>query len=208
MFMTPIQTLYDRAARNQDDTAFIAADDKWTYKRFAAEVHRVAHGLAARGIRKGDRIALHLPNCPELAVALYACFHIGAIAVPVNNRFKGPELKAMFRRLQPVLYVGHADLYGQVRSLSSSIVPPERCFITGSRGDDGLAQRWTDLQKDLSWDVPSPNSSSILSPPWQQPPSTPNMPGLTALKLQSLPVPWCTPLDFSPSSAASITVIR
>jgi non-ribosomal peptide synthetase component E (peptide arylation enzyme) len=68
MFMTPIQTLYDRAVRNQNDTAFIAADDKWTFKRFAAEVHRVAHGLAARGIRKGDRIALHLPNCPELAL--------------------------------------------------------------------------------------------------------------------------------------------
>ena len=69
MLMTPIQTLYDRTARNQDDTAFIAADDKWTFQRLAAEVHRVAHGLAARGSRKGGRIALHLPNCPELVVS-------------------------------------------------------------------------------------------------------------------------------------------
>ena len=79
--LTPIQTLYDRAVRNQNDTVFIAADDKWSFGRLAAEVQRVAHGLAARGIRKGDRIALHLPNCPELAVTVYACFHIGAIAV-------------------------------------------------------------------------------------------------------------------------------
>jgi acyl-CoA synthetase (AMP-forming)/AMP-acid ligase II len=166
MFMTPIQTLYDRAARNQDDTAFIAADDKWTFNRLAAEVRRAAHGLAARGIRKGDRIALHLPNCPELVVALYACFHIGAIAAPINNRFKGPELKAVLQRLQPALYIGHADLYGQIRSLSSSIVPPERCFITGSKGYDGLARRWTDLQKDLSWDIPMslPVSSDIHAP--------------------------------------------
>ena len=85
MFMTPIQILYDRAASNQNDIAFIANDDRWSFSRFAAEVHRVAHGLAARGIRKGDRIALHLPNCPELAVAVYACFHLGAIAVPLNT---------------------------------------------------------------------------------------------------------------------------
>jgi acyl-CoA synthetase (AMP-forming)/AMP-acid ligase II len=164
--LTPIQTLYDRAARNQNDTAFTAADDKWSFGRLAAEVQRVAHGLAARGIRKGDRIALHLPNCPELAVAVYACFHVGAIAVPLNNRFKGPELKAMLQRLQPVLYVGNAELYGPVRALSSSIVPPERCFITGCNDDAGLAQRWTDLQEDLSRDIPTwlPVSSDIHAP--------------------------------------------
>jgi hypothetical protein len=31
MFMTPIQTLYDRAARDPNHTAFIAADDRWTF---------------------------------------------------------------------------------------------------------------------------------------------------------------------------------
>jgi hypothetical protein len=50
MLMTPIQTLYDRAARTPNDTAFIVSAERWTYKRFAEEVHRVAHGLAARNI--------------------------------------------------------------------------------------------------------------------------------------------------------------
>jgi acyl-CoA synthetase (AMP-forming)/AMP-acid ligase II len=164
--MTPIQTLYDRAARNQNETAFLVADDRWTFKRFAEEVHRKAHGLAARGIQKGDRIALHLPNCPELAVAVYACFHIGAIAVPLNNRFKGPEIKAMLQRLQPALYVGHPELYGEVRSLSSVIMPPKRSYIAGSKGDVGPAQRWTDLRGDPPWDVPMslPVSSDIHAP--------------------------------------------
>ena len=152
--------------KNQNDTAFIAAGDKWTFERFAGEVRRVARGLAARGVQKGDRIALYLPNCLELAVAVYACFHLGAIAVPLNNRFKGPELKALLQRLQPTLYVGHAELYGEVRALSSSIVPPERCFITGSKGDDGVVHRWTELQMDLFWDVPVsvPVSSDIHAP--------------------------------------------
>ncbi|TPI51907.1 acyl--CoA ligase [Mesorhizobium sp. B3-1-7] len=166
MFMTLIQTLYDRAARNQNDTAFIAAGDQWTLGRFAGEVRRVAHGLAARGVQKGDRVALHLPNCPELAVAVYACLHLGAIAAPLNNRFKAPELNAMLQRLQPTLYVGHADLYGEVRTLSSSIVPPERCFITDSRGDDGGVHQWAELRMDLFWRVPVsiPVSSDIDAP--------------------------------------------
>lgn len=164
--MTPIKILYDRAASNQNDIAFIAAGDKWTFERFAEEVRRVAHGLAARGVQKGDRIALHLPNCPELAVAAYACFHLGAIAVPLNNRLKGAELKAMLQRLEPTLYVGHAELYGEVRALSSSIVLPERCFITGSQGNDGAVHRWAELLMDLFGDVSVslPVSSDIHAP--------------------------------------------
>ncbi|WP_181763186.1 class I adenylate-forming enzyme family protein [Mesorhizobium sp. B2-4-13] len=164
--MTPIQTLYDRAARNQNDTAFIAAGDKWTYERFSREVRRVARGLAARGVQKGDRIALHLPNCPELAVTVYACFHLGAIAVPLNNRYKGAELKAMLQRSEPTLYVGHAELYREVRALSSSIIPPQRCFITCCQGDDGEERRWAELQMDLFWDIPFsiPVSSDIDAP--------------------------------------------
>jgi acyl-CoA synthetase (AMP-forming)/AMP-acid ligase II len=84
----------------------------------------------------------------------------------VNNRFKGPELSAILRRLRPALYVGHTDLYGPVRALSSSIVPPERCFIVGYNGSDRLAQRWADLRNDLSSDVPIsvPVSSDIQAP--------------------------------------------
>jgi long-chain acyl-CoA synthetase/feruloyl-CoA synthase len=164
--MTPIQTLYDRATRTPDDTAFVVANDRWTFKRFDEEVHRVAHGMAARGIRKGDRVALHLPNCPELAVAVYACFQLAAIAVPMNNRFKGPELKAMLERLQPALYVGHSQLYSEVRSLSSSIVPPQRSYIAGATSDDGHARRWIELRADAARDVPmpAPVSSDIHAP--------------------------------------------
>jgi acyl-CoA synthetase (AMP-forming)/AMP-acid ligase II len=163
--MTPIQTLDDRAARTPNDTAFIVADDRWTFRIFAHEVRRVAHGLEARGIRKGDRIALHLPNCPELAVAVYACFQLGAIAVPLNNRLKGPELKAMLDRLRPALYVGHSDLYRETSSLATTVVPPQRCYIVGAMGDDGPL-RWMDLRRDGPWDVPmSPPQSPDTNAP-------------------------------------------
>jgi long-chain acyl-CoA synthetase len=160
--MTPIAALYDRAQTNLNDVAFIAGDDKWSYGRLAAQSDRLARGLAARGIRTGDRIALHMPNRPELAIALYACLHIAAIAVPLINRLKAAELKQLLQRLQPALYLGHADLYGQAWAVESSILPPESCFVAGSVDEDIRAQLWADLL----WDVPAPVpiASDIHSP--------------------------------------------
>jgi long-chain acyl-CoA synthetase len=162
MPLTPIEALHDRAKITPNAVAFIFGEDKWTYARLATQADRLARGLAARGIRKGDRIALHMPNRPELAVALYACLHIGAIAVPLNNRLKVAELTHLLRRLRPALYVGDVDLYAEAGAVDSSTLPPEKCFVTGGAGDDTRGQQW----EDLSWDVPAsiPIASDILSP--------------------------------------------
>jgi len=56
--MTPIEALYQRARTSPNGVAFIVGDDKWKYGWLAAQAERLARGLAGRGIRKGDRIAL------------------------------------------------------------------------------------------------------------------------------------------------------
>src|SRR6202012_3804662 len=76
--MTPIDALYRQANDHPDTVAFISGNDTWTYCRLAAEVERVAQALLARGLQSGDRVALQMPNRPELAIAYYACFRIGA----------------------------------------------------------------------------------------------------------------------------------
>src|SRR5258706_8884904 len=74
--MTPIEALYQCARTSPNGVAFIVGDDKWKYGWLAAQAERLARGLVGRGIRKGDRIALHMPNRPEFVVAVYACVHI------------------------------------------------------------------------------------------------------------------------------------
>jgi acetyl-CoA synthetase len=61
-----------------------------SYALFGTEVERIAAGLVALGIGKGDRVGLFLPVVPEAAVALMACAKIGAIAVPAFSGY-GPE---------------------------------------------------------------------------------------------------------------------
>ncbi|HXN49016.1 MAG TPA: AMP-binding protein, partial [Bryobacteraceae bacterium] len=58
-----------------------------TYGELARQVNRLANGLAALGLRPGDRVALAMPMVPEVVTILYACFKLGLIAVPVFSGF-------------------------------------------------------------------------------------------------------------------------
>jgi len=65
----------------------------WTYGEFHADVMRFAAGLKARGVSKGDRVLIHLENCPEFILAWFACVHIGAVAVTTNTKSVASELE-------------------------------------------------------------------------------------------------------------------
>lgn len=58
-----------------------------TYKELDTLSTRFANGLIARGVKKGDRVAVHLPNCTQFAVAYYGIMKIGAIFVPCSPLF-------------------------------------------------------------------------------------------------------------------------
>ncbi len=55
-----------------------------TYGRFREQAARLAQGFRELGLGPGDRLAIMLPNCPQLAVAYYAALALGAVAVLIN----------------------------------------------------------------------------------------------------------------------------
>jgi acyl-CoA synthetase (AMP-forming)/AMP-acid ligase II len=103
-----------------------------------------------------------MPNRPELAVALYACFRTGAIAVPLNIRSKTAELAPLLQRLQPALYIGDADLHSQIEPIDSSILHQDSRFVVGDTGRDTHVQPWASLLRDAAPDAPS--ASNVRSP--------------------------------------------
>jgi long-chain acyl-CoA synthetase len=111
MQLTPTEALIHQARARPESTAFIFNEDVWTYSRLAAEAESVARGLAANGVKPGDRVALHMMNRPEILVGYYACYRLGAIAAPLRTAFKFAELAPLLQRLQPALYIGQAALY-------------------------------------------------------------------------------------------------
>lgn len=71
---------------------FDSAPEIWSYRRFYEDVRKVAAGLRSRGVKKGDRVLLHLDNCPEILIGWYACAHLGAVALTTNARSVADEL--------------------------------------------------------------------------------------------------------------------
>ena len=70
----------------------IYEDERMTYDAWFRAVARLAHEFRARGVKKGDRVALAMRNLPEWPVVFFAAVTIGAICVPLNAWWTGDEL--------------------------------------------------------------------------------------------------------------------
>lgn len=92
----PHETLHhvleDSAQRYPDAVATIFFDATMTYGELDREANRFAHGLIGLGVEPGDRVAIHLPNSPQLLVSLYGALKAGAIATLVNPLYETREL--------------------------------------------------------------------------------------------------------------------
>ena len=70
----------------------IYENERVTYDDWSRAVAALAHELRQRGVKKGDRVALAMRNLPEWPVAFFAVTTLGAICVPLNAWWTGPEL--------------------------------------------------------------------------------------------------------------------
>jgi acyl-CoA synthetase (AMP-forming)/AMP-acid ligase II len=79
--------------RTHGDRLFtIYEDERVSYDAWFRATAKLAHELQAMGVEKGDRVALAMRNLPEWPVAFFAATTIGAICVPLNAWWTGPEL--------------------------------------------------------------------------------------------------------------------
>ena len=83
-----------RSARWQPERPALALGKRpvRTYREMASRVARLSGALAQRfGLKKGERVALAMKNCPEFYEALFACWHAGLTAVPMNAKLHPKE---------------------------------------------------------------------------------------------------------------------
>ena len=82
----------DRVAIQAIDYLSGEAIAAWTYGELVAWARRLASRLARSGVKRGDRVALYLPNSPDLVASYYAIWWLGATAVPCDSMATEPEL--------------------------------------------------------------------------------------------------------------------
>jgi long-chain acyl-CoA synthetase len=89
-----LDALLDRSeARFPDHIAIDFKGKMYSYRELAQKVRSFAQGLHALGVKKGTRVGLFMPNCPQYVIAYYAIVKIGAVVVNYNPLYARPELE-------------------------------------------------------------------------------------------------------------------
>ncbi len=95
------QLLEETASRFPDQTAIIfpgALGDSYrlSYKHLEQQVNRLANALINLGVKKGDRVVLLLPNCPQFVISYYAVLKAGGAVVATNPLYSPREMEHQF----------------------------------------------------------------------------------------------------------------
>ncbi|HET9731145.1 MAG TPA: FadD3 family acyl-CoA ligase [Acidimicrobiales bacterium] len=101
-----IPSLLDATASLYPDTeAVVDGTRRYTYSDLAALVRRASGALVGAGVSAGDTVAIWAPNSAEWIVTQLALARVGAVLVPLNTRFQGPEAEYILRKSRAsVLY--------------------------------------------------------------------------------------------------------
>jgi long-chain acyl-CoA synthetase len=132
------QMLTESRRRDPDKVALWFGDRSWTYAELDASADRVAGGLSAAGVQTSDRVATLLPNCPELLLTYLACLRLGAIAVPMNYRYRRPEAEYALTHSGAETLIVHCERLDELSGIDWDKQRIARRFVVGGAGGGGF----------------------------------------------------------------------
>lgn len=114
-------------------TALVFGERRLTYGELDRWVNRAAHVLAAYGLGPGGRVAILLSNRPEFFVVTHAAAQLGALAVPINTRWRRDEIAHILADAAPAVLVLEAAYAAEARAACARAGWPaaSRCLVVG-----------------------------------------------------------------------------
>ena len=121
-------------AAHADEDAIVLGDQRITYREFDAHVESVARNLAARGLKKGDRVALLLGNGLEFFYAFMAAARGGLISVPMNIRQRRPEIEFVLNQCKASAIIYDAEHEANLPDPANVPTVKHRFAVAGGTG--------------------------------------------------------------------------
>ncbi|OSN07342.1 ligase [Lonsdalea iberica] len=106
--MAVFATFKKLAVSHSTETVVISHNQNITFSALLALSEKIAANLEKDGIKKGDRVAVHMGNRLELLAIYYACLKIGVVFVPLNLKLSANEIKILVQQSGARLYIGDA----------------------------------------------------------------------------------------------------
>jgi len=100
----------DICKKYSDEIAYEYNGTSFTYNEINDLSNKFANALIKLGVKKGDRVALLLPNIPQFPIALYGILKAGAISVGTNFLYTSAEIESQLRDAKPKIVIACTDL--------------------------------------------------------------------------------------------------
>ncbi|RJQ74416.1 MAG: long-chain fatty acid--CoA ligase [Desulfobacteraceae bacterium] len=121
----PVQDFVGLAAKsfpNKPALSFFGSEI--TFWELRNQIMRFANALGALGVTKGDRVGLHLPNCPQYPIAYYGALCLGAIVVNLNPLYTPNELQMMVKTTGLTTLITFDMALPSIRALCQAVQIP------------------------------------------------------------------------------------
>ncbi|MFH1245189.1 MAG: AMP-binding protein [Candidatus Omnitrophota bacterium] len=105
--------LREQAEQYPHKPFIIFKDNTITFQEAVNTVNKLANFLAKQGIKKGDKVAIYLPNGPEYVYSYFAVFTLGAVAVPLDIRLTPEELTGVLKHSEAAFILSQSGLAAQ-----------------------------------------------------------------------------------------------
>ncbi len=135
--MTTRETMANIVERHRDRVFLVDAPTsrEITYAEFHQQTCALAANLQQRGILKGDRVAVLLPNSCDLAALYFACIYLGAVIIPINPSLSKGEIQFILQSCGPSVVVASALHVDSLRRMHPNVLR----FVTAQDEIKGLS---------------------------------------------------------------------
>lgn len=162
MILTAQQTLIDllnAQCKKRSEQPFLVFEDnqekvtEYSYGEFLERVEKFSGALYTRGIRKGDKVTLHLPNSAEFVVCWFALAKLGAIMVPTNILSTAAEMDYLIGHSESVMLITESEYIEKFKSIQVNL-PKLRQIVLARTDESGEFESVNKMIGEFSGEVP------------------------------------------------------
>ena len=126
------ELLADRVKRNANKIFLRFKEEQITYVELDRYSNRCANAFLDLGIKKGDKVSIMLPNCPDFIYIWFGLAKIGAVEVPVNTNYKGEFLRHIIDQSDSRILVIDSQYLDRLKLIVHDLKKLEKIIVLGA----------------------------------------------------------------------------
>jgi long-chain acyl-CoA synthetase len=127
------QLLGQTATKSPGHTALFYFGARISYGQLLDHVNRLAAGLQAMGVKKGDRVALLMPNCPQFVISYFGALRAGAIVTATSAMYTAREIIHQWNDAGATVVIADRQLHPVIRAALPQLTSVRHIVLTGMR---------------------------------------------------------------------------